>query len=311
MPRGIWVATLLISLSAFAEGSGSLGGRLVFRQGEKLLQVRDVQKLHPKSPMGIELRSGGQVVSAQLQPDGYFVASGPPGLYRFEYLKLGDQAEFFAPQQLELHEGKLTCAGTFELAMRDVEVELGTNQESTLTVVDGCRDAAPRLRSLGRVAGSEAVSLATEAPVIETPYRKSWIEYAVGLRAEYAAGSQNSALRASYALAVVGELGDQGSVVALLSAARVMQSGAGNRYEATAGVGYNLFGFLEAYALTGYRVPSGALTGGPVIGGLLRVGSYGFGLGLRGELVAGSTSDAPAVFLNLDLSPFYVLGSLL
>src|SRR5689334_4474151 len=119
--RVLCLLALGVSLSALAEnGTGMVGGRLVLRQGNEAVPLRRAQEA-VKAPIGLEIRQGATVVTAKLDPDGYFVASGPPGRYRFEYLDVGERAEFFVPQELEIRGGQLVCAGTFDVKVPVIE----------------------------------------------------------------------------------------------------------------------------------------------------------------------------------------------
>jgi hypothetical protein len=294
---------LVVSLSALAENeTGQVGGRLVLRQGSEAVPLRRAQEAL-KAPIGLELRQGATVVTAKLDPDGYFVASGPPGRYRFEYLDVGERAEFFLPRELEIRGGQLVCAGTFDVKVPVIEA-LGANSGSSLEIADDCAQALPRLRRLASAPGGEAVVLASAAPTVEHAEGRSFTQYLLGLRLEGSYASTITALRGTYVYPLHGDLGDSGSWLVMVSGGRAWTAAPAITEEVSVGGGYTLFDWLELTAFAGYR-----LTGGPVVGASGRLGISIGGIGFRGELSPGLSGFAASI--TLDIAPFFLVGACL
>lgn len=301
--RVLCLLALGVSLSALAEdGAGRVGGRLVLRQGNEAVSLRQAQEA-VKAVIGLELRQGATVVTAKLDPDGYFIASGPPGRYRFEYLDVGARAEFFVPQELEIRGGQLVCAGTFDVKVPVIEA-LGANSGSSIEVVDDCAQTLPRLRKLVPAPGGEAVVLASAGPAIEHVEGRSLTEYLLGLRLEGSYASTITGARGTYVYPLTGNLGDGGSWLVMVSGGRVWTAAPSITEEITVGGGYTLFDWLEVAAFGGYR-----LVGGPVVGGSARLGFSIGGIGVRGELNPGLGGFAGSI--TVDIAPFFLVGACL
>jgi hypothetical protein len=299
-------AALLAASAAMAEGT--VVGRLVFKEGDRVVSLRDVNQASHKNRLSLELRQGSDIISADVDDDGYFTASGKPGPYRLEYLNLGDRAEFLTPKVVEIRDGAAACAGTFEVRVGSIN-ELGANVKgSDWTVLDECSQIAPRLKR--RVRGDVQPGVAQDGPVLESSGGKTWIEYLVGLRADIGWGHLITA-RGAYALGLNGGLGDKGALMVQAAGGLVMghtSAGGGMGFEGAAGVGYAVLSGIEVWGFGGFRTPVNTAPPGPVFGAQARIGSYGMGLGLRGELQPGAGAFA---YVTLDFSPFYVVGSFL
>jgi hypothetical protein len=304
----IYLAVLWTSAAA-AEPEGALVGRLVFFDGNRQLTLREAEG-EVGDRITVELRHGASLVEAQVDPDGYFVASGPAGRYRLEYLAIGERAEFLRPQELEIEAGVLTCAGT--VAVRTSHIEnLGSNQDNEVTVTDECAVLWPRLYRVANRGGlRERVLVARTGPLIENPERQDIIDYAGEVALELGAIGSAGTARATFVhplgssfvnpevYASVGMVGPDGGTPLGDRAAGV---------DFTAGAGLNVF-TLDLALVAGFR--SGSSAAGPPSGPVL--GAYGryqfgpFGFGGRYELLPNSVWG---VFF--DVRPVALLGALL
>src|SRR4051812_47475446 len=107
--------------SARADPTGVAGGRLLLRAGNSEVSLAAARETLGGDALVLELRRGAQVLEASLDDDGYFWVRAPAGAYRLEYLRVGTRAEFFAPQEIVVEPGALTCAGTVALELDRVE----------------------------------------------------------------------------------------------------------------------------------------------------------------------------------------------
>src|SRR5262249_30898054 len=121
-----------------------------------------------------------------------------------EYLRVGKRAEFFAPQEIAVQPGALTCAGTVALELERIE-DLGANVSNRVAVTDQCAQTIPRLRAAAG-SGVERVAIASPGPQYEHVQGLTWRELVVGLRVEGAIGSQ-VALRGLFRLPPVASHG--------------------------------------------------------------------------------------------------------
>lgn len=300
--------TLLVGVcglagAARADTSGVVGGRLLLRAGTSEVSLAAARAAVGGERIALELRRGAQVVEATLDEDGYFWARAPAGVYRLEYLRVGTRAEFFAPQQVVVQSGALTCAGTVGLELDRVEA-LGANVNNRVTVTDQCAETTPRLRRAAGVA-TERVTLAQPGPQFEHTTGLTWRDLVIGLRAEVAFGD----FRVVRGLFRVPPLAREG----VWSRCILLVGGGGLRgpnneliRDVTLGAGVRLSVF-DLLAITGARWPE--VTGvnvGPVFGGVIRFQTTVLGLGLRVE-----AQPARTAYLTVDLSPLGLLGILL
>jgi hypothetical protein len=308
------LSSLVAVAPARAAGGGSaVAGRLVLRQEGKVVALREVRRRTGKK-LGLQLRNGSAVIEVRVDDDGWFVAPAAPGRWRFEYLAVGDGAEFFSPaREIEVQVGQVSCVGQFELTMADVEAELGANSGSTLEVRDSCGSLAPRLRELGGgpVAATPVRSVDPASP------RRDAIEILSGLRGEYAwhgvGGStdQGSSFRGNFVLGLRGPLDTSRNFLLTVGAGTISRqaSGLASATSTTFALGGGLapFSALELLAGADYVQSRSGYAGGPGVFASARFGVYAFGLGLRARSGGGGRDVA----LTVDLSPLYLVGSLL
>jgi hypothetical protein len=298
--------TLLCGLvgSARAEPSGVVGGRLRLRAGNSEVSLGAARAAVGGEPLGLELRRGAQVLEATLDDDGFFWVNAPAGTYRLEYLRVGKRAEFFAPQELVVEPGVLTCAGTVALELERVE-DLGANVSNRVAVTDQCAETTPRLRALAGPAGVERVAIARPGAQYEHDSGVDWRTLSIGLRAEVAIG-EHMALRGLFRLPPLAREGVFSRLVLLVGGGGIRGDRNELAFDVTAGAGVHV-SYFDLLAIGGARWPEvGGVDAGPVVGGVIRIYSVILGLGLRAEVL-----PARAAFLTIDLAPFGLLGSLL
>jgi hypothetical protein len=253
----------------------------------------------------LELRRGGQVLEAVLDADGYFWVKAPAGTYRLEYLRVGTRAEFFAPQEIVVQPGTLTCAGTVALELERVEAH-GANVSNRVTVTDQCAETMPRVRAASGTAGVERVALSRPGPQYEHYDSVGWRTLVIGLRAEVAIG-KHAALRGLYRLPPLAREGLFSRWIFLVGGGGVRGDLDEIAYDVTLGAGVEVGGFFDLLAIGGARWPAvEGVAVGPVVGGAIRAQTAILGLGVRVEAL-----PSPAAFLTIDLGPLGLLGSLL
>jgi hypothetical protein len=304
-------------LATVPASGGAVAGRLVFRQRGKLVTLRDARRVAGGKRIRLDLRSGETVVEARLDDDGWFVAPAAPGRWVLEYLAVGDAAEFFdPPREVEVRAGEAACAGQLELAMDDLEAELGANAGSRLEVKEACAELAPRLRAMVR--GPAVAAGPAARPVAPRSPPRHALEILSGLRGEVAwsgigsdGGDLGLGLRGTFVLGLRAPLDTPSNVLLAVSAGQIERSATPlpSRSSQTfaAGAGYAPSSWLELFAGGDYLQPRPGYRGGAGAWGSLRLGSYAFGLGLRARTGGGGRDLA----LTLDLSPLYVIGGLL
>jgi hypothetical protein len=311
-----------------AASAGTLGGRIVFRDAAREVRAEEVERLR-WGHIAVELRRGWDTFSVRPDSSGMFVLAGPPGTYRIEYIRIGQLAEFFAPHDVEVRPGKLTCMGTLEVLVGNVAQDVGNNAAtSSLSVRDDCAIIGPELQRLGAGSGSAAASppmTALARPVPAPSFTPTVLEVLVGLRAEASltSGAQEvAALRASLVVPLSADRG-KGNWIASASAVHVSGEFVDARWPAVSGVpsaparsvwggalgaGYNVW-LLEFQAFGGYLANPGRGGHGALFGGSVRYGSSILGFGLRMD--AYPTQGEQVGSFTIDLSPIGVLGSLL
>jgi hypothetical protein len=292
------LAILALSGTA-AAAPGWVGGRLIITQKGEPVALDDVESA-ASGELGLEMRSGRNVIALRLDRDGYFVAQGEPGTYRIEYLLVGERAEFFAPHELVLEAKKLTCAGTIAIEASPIE-SLGSNVKTPVDIRDECAQAWPRLRELATSMPDNAptaVRLTRPGPRDEYSQGRTVRGLLVGLRAEAALGS-HLALRGVYLLPF-----EKLTIVAEGGLIYENLNDGVAAYDVGGGAGYNLFGPFDGFVVGGLRFPEGGLQ--PVLGGNLRLTTEILGFGARIEVL-----PQRSAFFTLDIAPFGVLGALL
>jgi len=289
--------------SGRADPGGAAGGRLVLRERNSDVSLAAARAAVGGESLALELRRGTQVLEATLDEDGYFWVKAPAGTYRLEYLRVGKRAEFFAPQEIVVQPGALTCAGTVALELDRIE-ELGANVNNRVAVTDQCSETIPRLRAAGRT-GAERVEIASPGPAFEHVQGLDWRDLVVGLRAEVAIGDHR-ALRGLFRLPPVARTGLFSRGILLFGFGGTGGDKDQIAYDATFGAGLHVF-YFDVLAIGGARWPDvDGVAAGPIAGGVVRLQSVTLGLGVRVEAL-----PARAAFLTVDLAPFGVLGSLL
>jgi len=290
--------------AARAEPSGIVGGRLRLRAGDGEVSLDAARAAVGGEALGLELRRGAQVLEATLDGDGYFWVNAPAGTYRIEYLRVGKRAEFFAPQEIVVQPGALTCAGTVALALARLE-DLGANVSNRVTVTDQCAETTPRLRAVAGTAGVERVAIAQPGAKYEHESGVDWRTLSIGLRAEVAIGG-HTALRGLFRVPPLAREGVFSRWIFLVGGGGIRGDGNELAFDVTLGAGVHV-SYFDLLAISGARWPEvGGVATGPVAGGAIRMQSVIVGLGLRAEVL-----PARAAFLTIDLAPFGLLGSLL
>jgi len=290
--------------------SASVTGRLMFREKGRLLAPRDLRRALHGARLAIGLRRGWDVLVAPVGDDGSFHASATAGVWRIEWLEVGGKSELLAPHEVDARPGQTTCAGQLELAMQDVESELGANAGSQLAVVDRCAGLVPGNRQ------PVVPGVARPGADYEGAGSRGALEMLAGLRGGWAFGEgENGATVGGWRLELVGGLSSplgQGRnlllVASFADANREVSGVVGPPVAATRAIGlgggYAPFGWLEATA--GGEVRFGGRSG--LVPWLaLRAGNPAFGLGGR----AAFGPDGRELSITVDLSPLFLVGSLL
>jgi hypothetical protein len=289
--------------TARADASGVVGGRLLLRAGTSEVSLAAARAAVGGERIALELRRGAEVLEATLDEDGYFWARAPAGVYRIEYLLVGKRAEFFAPQEVVVQPGALTCAGTLGLELDQIE-SLGANVNNRVIVTDQCAETTPRLRKAAGTA-TERVTLARPGPQYEHTTGVTWRDLAIGLRAEVAFGDFR-VVRGLFRIPPLSREGPWSRWIFLVGGGALR----GDRDElvrdVTLGAGIQLW-YFDLLAIGGARWPEvQGVNTGPVAGGVVRVQTTILGLGLRVEALPAKTA-----YLTVDLAPLGLLGSLL
>jgi hypothetical protein len=332
-----FVAPALAPARAAAATPVTIGGRVVFRDATREARSQDVERLR-WGHITVELHHGWQVFAARPDENGLFAITGPPGTYRIEYVRVGEQAEFFPPHEVEASPGRFTCIGTLEITVKDMSQDLGQNTGSALRVRPDCAEFDSALRQLGRGAGApNAASAGDDAggeasggslrislarPIPPETYAPSPMDVLVGLRAEFDFTSQYlTALRANLVVPVTEDNGHGnwivgGSVVRVpakfinsrWTVAGVDTPLTGAAWGGTVAAGYSIWA-IEVEAFGGYLGGLARGPSGPSLGGTLRFGTILFGITGRVEEYLGRGGQLAT--LNLDISPIGILGALL
>jgi hypothetical protein len=309
-----------------------IGGRITFRDAVREARSEEVERLR-WGHIVIEIRNGWNVFTARPDANGLFTITGPPGIYRLEYVRVGQLAEFFVPHEAVATRGAFTCLGTIEVSVRDITQDLGNNVSSQLSVRDDCAAIAPGLRQLAATAADGAPVSGADAeiraslprPVTPPMWTPHPLAVLVAFRADVAFATtlteqtKLSSLRADFVLPVghgdsVGHWLAGATLIRVgsdFTAARFRQVGTGAAqtvWGGAVGAGHELWLF-EAMAWGGAIGNPGFGARGPFVGGSLRFGSFTWGLGGRMDYYP-STGDSVGSFM-IDLSPIGLLGHLL
>src|SRR5512146_623245 len=130
---------LLAAVLAQAPQQSQAVGRVAFRRGGQAIAASEVRRALSGARLALDLRQGPEVVTAELEEDGAFVAPVAPGRYRIEYLRVGARAEFFQMSvEAQIAPGESACIGTLNLDSRGPVTELGLNRGSAITIEEGC-----------------------------------------------------------------------------------------------------------------------------------------------------------------------------
>jgi len=301
-------AQLLLWLAAAAAPppDGLWAGRLAIYEGRALAPLRRVQEI-VRAPVGLSLRRGRAVYDAQLDEEGFFVLRAPAGTYRLEAVGLGSRAELVPPQDVEVRPSELSCAGTLALSVQRLEY-LGQGTLSRFTVVDDCARMLPFLRQRAGWPGPGKVHLPRAAPPEEeAPRVLTAADLLCGLRAEASTNGTELAFRGWYIYPILQTVGAPGAITIHGSLGRVTGPSAGFGGEFSVGPGVNVLGLVELAAVAGVRFGFDGFPTGPVGAVIVRPGFYGAGFDLRAQW----TSAGPAVFVGVDLAPFFLVGAVL
>jgi hypothetical protein len=298
--------TLLCGLvgSARADPSGVVGGRLLLRAGNSDVSLAAARAALGGDKIVLELRRGAHVLEANLDEDGTFWLEAPAGAYRLEYLRIGKRAEFFAPHELVVQHGALTCAGTVALEVDQVE-SLGANVNNRITVTDQCAETTPRLRRVARTAATERVTIAQPGPQFEHLGHLEWRDLAIAPRVELAVGDP-VIVRGLLRVPPLAHDGPLSRMILLVGGGGLRGDNHEFVYDVTLGAGVHVV-YFDLLAVSGVRWPEAqGVHVGPVLGGVARLHSTILGLGVRVEALPSRTA-----FFTVDLAPLGLLGSLL
>lgn len=300
-------AQLLLWLAAAsAPPDGLWAGRLAIYEGRALAPLRRVQEV-VRAPVGLSLRRGRNVYDAVLDEEGFFVLRAPAGTYRLEAVSLGGRAELVPAQDVDVRPSELVCAGTLALSVQRLEY-LGQGTLSRFTVVDDCARMLPFLRQRAGWPGPGKVHLPRAAPPEEeAPRVLTAVDLLCGLRAEASTNGTELALRGWYVYPILQAVGEPGAVTLQWSLGRVTGPGPGFGGEFSVGPGVNVLGLVELAAVGGARFGFDGFPTEPMGAVIVRPGFYGAGVDLRAQW----TPAGPAVFVGVDLAPFFLVGAAL
>lgn len=300
-------AQLLLWLAASAPPpDGLLAGRLAIYEGRALAPLRRVQEV-VRAPVGLSLRRGRSVYDAVLDEEGFFVLRAPAGTYRLEAVSLGSRAELVPAQDVDVRPAELVCAGTLALSVQRLEY-LGQGTLSRFTVVDDCAQMLPFLRQRAGWPGPGKVHLPRPTPPEEeAPRVLTAADLLCGLRAEASTNGTELALRGWYVYPLLQAVGEPGAITLHGSLGRVTGPGPGFGGEFSVGPGVNVLGMVELAAVAGARFGFDGFPTEPMAAVIVRPGFYGAGFDLRAQW----TPAGPAVFVGVDLAPFFLVGAIL
>jgi len=280
-------------------------------------KAEDVERLR-WGRLIVEMRRGWEVYSANLDANGFFAISGPPGTYRLDYVRVGQLSEFVAPHEVKARAGHVTCLGTLEITVADLGRDLGNNNGSQMQVRDDCAALEPEVHRLG--SADAEISRSVAAPVVHHWKGPSVVEIAAGLRAQAAINSKGTTVGATWVVPITEDTGTGNFVAAaqLLHLSSTFESrnlnDVGNtpsvpaKWGGAVGAGYSIW-LVEILARGGFVAGDAPGEHGPMVGGSLRLGTFLLGIGL--EIDRYPSANSQLQLLTLDLSPIGLLGSLL
>ncbi len=297
--------------------SAVIVGRVTFRDSAHQAKAEDVERLR-WGRLIVEMRRGWDVYAANLDANGFFSISGPPGTYRLDYVRLGQLTEFVAPHEVKARAGHATCLGTLEITVADLGRDLGNNNGSQMQVRDDCTAMEPDVQRLGNA--DAGITRSVAKPVAHHWNGPSAVEIAAGLRAELAINDA-ATVRGSLLVPISQDTG-YGNFVASarvlhmsasfenqnLSAAGTNITNATTKWGGSVGAGYSIW-LIEALVHGGFVAGDGPGEHGPMVGGSLRLGTFLVGIGL--DIESYPSANRQLTLLTLDLSPLGLLGSLL
>lgn len=311
------VAFALAPRWASAAPTATVTGKIVFRDANRSATAGEVERLR-WGHVSVELRHGQEIFAARPDANGVFSVEGPPGTYVFEYVKLGELAEFVEPHAVEARAGRTTCLGTLEVVVPDLAKDLGSNSASELHVIDDC--ASLRADAGGGRAPASEVTTALARPAPYPSSSLSAMDVLIAFRAEADLSKGGlSSLRGSFVL----PLGKESDWLLAASVTHVSASFVDSRWPVmagapnapasaawggTVGAGYQAWSFLEALAYTGFLSDTGRGAHGALGGASLRLGTMVFGFGGRIDFF--SSGGSVGAFM-IDVSPVALLGMLL
>ena len=309
------VLLTLIASPTQVHAEGVIAGRLALRTARGVVEVGALER-SAWGHLVVPLRRGRKVIDVRPDADGIFTSNVPDGSYRFEYVVLGERAEFFVPVDFRVQGGKLNCIGTMELTVPGGPDGLGQNAGSSLTIRDDCRELASKFGSRVEAKGDLVVSAPRPGSTQIEP--RDPIQLATGLRMDLAAANGSIAsIGGTFAYPFRGLLGQDGTFIGLLSVAQVRagwlrkrfdQQNAASSWSFAAGAGYSVR-FLEVAARGGYVAREGNDVAGLFGDVGVRLGGEIGGIGLR--WASFESGEEGVLSFLLDLSPVAVMGSLL
>jgi hypothetical protein len=297
--------------------SATIVGRVTFRDSAHQAKAEDVERLR-WGRLIVEMRRGWDVYSSNLDANGFFSITGPPGTYRLDYVRVGQLSEFVAPHQVKARAGQVTCLGTLEITVADLGRDLGNNTGSQVQVRDDCAALEPDVHRLGSDDAQIARSVAV--PVVHHWNGPSVVEIAAGLRVQAAINDKGTTVGATWLVPITEDTGTGKFVAAaqLLHLSSTFESrnlnDVGNvpsvpaKWGGAVGAGYSIW-LVEALLHGGFLAGDAPGEHGAMVGGSLRLGTFLFGIGL--EIDRYPSANAQLQLLTLDLSPIGLLGSLL
>ena len=317
-------AFALISLAALGQAqaagadSAMIVGRVTFRDNVRQAKAEEVERLR-WGRLVVEMRRGWDVYSANLDANGFFSISGPPGTYRLDYVRVGQLSEFVAPHEVKARAGHVTCLGTLEISVADLGRDLGNNTGSQMQVRDDCAALEPEVHRLGDADASVRTSVA--APVVHhwtgpsahrdrrrLARRGGDQRQGHGLR-RHLAGTDHARTPAPATswrkrkllyLSSTFESRNRNDVGIIPSLPA--------KWGGAVGVGYSIW-LVEALLQGGFLGGDAPGEHGPMLGASLRLGTHLLGIGL--ELDRYPSANSQLQLITLDLSPIALLGSLL
>jgi hypothetical protein len=164
---------------ARADG-GAIAGRVTFRDGAGSVPAGAVERAG-WGHLVLTFRRGREVIDLRPDASGLFAERARPGVYRIEYLRLGERVEFFSPMDVVVDGQGVTCLGTLEVTVPGGAHGIGANRGSEVQVLEGCRELEPELR---RRLGASAVIAKRPTPGETQEEPRDVARLLTGLRVE-------------------------------------------------------------------------------------------------------------------------------